>query len=255
MPSRLGQNFLVNKEAIKKIVQKLKIAEKDLVVEIGPGKGALTFPLLKSKLRSLVAIEKDAELAEELIALKEKRLEVIIGDALVEMPAVASSLGGLKYKLIGNLPYYITGYFFRTLAALDNKPELAVFMIQKEVAQRMTAEKGKMNLLAAAMQIWAEIKIEMTLGARDFKPEPKVSSAVISLKPKVVAGVNLAQYYTFIKILFKQPRKTILNNLRAAGYAKEIIEERMKEMKIKEEARAESLDLETIVKFSEKSFV
>src|SRR3989344_5282020 len=144
MYQKLGQHFLKNRSAITKIVSALELHGGDFVIEIGPGTGALTIPLAKKCAElncQLVAIEKDPLLAREL----SRKMSATRG--------------------VG------------TIGELEHKPALTVLMIQKEVAERLTAKPGKMNLLAAATQIWAEIKIIAKLKPNDFSPPPKVESA------------------------------------------------------------------------------
>ena len=241
MRQRLGQHYLRNKSAIGKTIAALELETGDKVVEIGPGKGALTLPLLE-KIKEikgrLTAIEKDGALIPELERAVDKLLskklevrslkfevkenhnhlanfEVEIGDALKILPTYNLKLKTNDWKLVGNIPYYITGHLFRVIGELPHKPSITVLMIQKEVAERVTAKPPKMNLLAAATQIWADISIIMTLKPADFEPEPEVYSAVIKLKVKSfkLEVKELENYYKFIKIAFKQPRKTLLNNL------------------------------------------
>lgn len=221
MSQKLGQHFLINKSAIDKIIAVLNLRKNDTIIEIGPGTGALTIPL-SEKCRELgckiIAIEKDPGLVE---SIKYKVLsmggEIIQGDALRVLPKIHTEylIPNTKYKLVGNIPYYITGKLLRILGELENKPELIVLTIQKEVAERVTAKPPKMNLLAAAVQIWAEPEIIMNLKSKDFDPPPKVDSAIIKLESRIqnLESKALERYYRLIRIIFKQPRKTLLNNL------------------------------------------
>ncbi len=225
MPQYLGQHFLKNKEKLQEIINALDLKNSDIVIEIGPGKGALTIPLLEEckKLNcKIIAIEKDGLLAGDLKEKfkSDKNIEIIEGDALKALSRLIqnSEFRIQNYKIVGNIPYYITGYLFRILGELENKPELIVLLIQKEVAERVCAGKGDMNLLAASVQFWAEPKIISYVSKKDFSPVPKVESAIIKLTPfKTIArdSIEKEDYYKFIKILFKQPRKMILNNLEA----------------------------------------
>lgn len=220
----LGQYFLINKSAIKKIIAALDIKPGETIVEIGPGKGALTIPLLK-EIRSkkydvrVIAIEKDPKLAFSVERLAvSKNLRVIVGDALKILPETTKhyTLYPKPYKLVGNIPYYITGHLLRIIGELKNKPELIALTIQKEVAERICAKAGEMNLLAASVQFWAEPKIIARLKPKDFSPSPKVDSAIIKLEIKPLISnyqLLITNYYRLIKIVFKQPRKTLLNNL------------------------------------------
>lgn len=212
MGSRLGQHFLTDKITLKKMVELLNIDKNDTVIEIGPGHGELTDELrIKNEELRIIAIEKDEKLVQFLRQkfVADKNIEIIHGDALKTLPSL---IRNPNYKVIGNIPYYITGYLLRTLGELDNKPSLIVLTTQREVAERICAEPPQMNLLSASIQVWAEPKIEMIIKRGLFSPPPKVDSAVIRLvvKEPTIEGEI---YYPFIKTLFKQPRKTILNNL------------------------------------------
>ncbi|MCL4437645.1 16S rRNA (adenine(1518)-N(6)/adenine(1519)-N(6))-dimethyltransferase RsmA [Patescibacteria group bacterium] len=263
----LGQHFLKNKAKLRKIVDALELKRGDVVVEIGPGRGALTFPLAE-KCKELdckiIAIEKDKELASE---LKEKfkdnkNVEIIEGDALKEIKSQISNLKNVK--IVGNIPYYITGYLFRIIGELERKPFLIVLLIQKEVAERVCAKPPKMNLLAASVQFWAEPKIIGYVSRKDFSPAPKVDSAIIKLSPKCSFShsqecwneqnkQNADNYYQFIKVLFRQPRKTAVNNIskfKNLNMTKEKLVEKLAGLGIKENARPQDLSVEQIIALS-----
>ncbi|MDO8585208.1 MAG: 16S rRNA (adenine(1518)-N(6)/adenine(1519)-N(6))-dimethyltransferase RsmA [bacterium] len=259
MPQKLGQHFLKNKAVIQKIIASLDLQPGETVIEIGPGKGALTVPLSRACTDAgctLVAIEKDSSLAAELAALKILGLEIITGDALEVIPQLASDykLKAISYKLAGNIPYYITGHLLRVVSELEVKPSRTVLMIQKEVAERLTAKPGKMNLLAAATQIWADISIIAALKPEDFSPAPKVDSAVIRIetkKHKSIKASELATYYAFIHAAFKQPRKTLLNNLsEAAGRSKADMLPPLQQLGFTEKTRAQELSVDDLIKLA-----
>jgi len=229
---------LINKDKIKKIVEALDLKEGDTVIEIGPGHGELTLLLARnfqfpiSNFR-IITIEKDKKLVQILQKkfASDKNIRIIEGDALKILPKLTKSykLKAKSYKIVGNIPYYITGYLLRVLAELERKPSLIVLTIQKEVAQRIIAlrqaqGKPRMNLLAASVQFWAEPEIIDYVSRKDFQPAPEVDSAVIKMVvrpalpyrevPVLKTSKNYSKnYYRLIKILFKQPRKTILNNI------------------------------------------
>ena len=270
MGNYLGQHFLINKKKIEKIIEALDLKSGDVVVEIGPGKGALTIPLCENCQKlgcKIIAVEKDKDLADDLknkiydLGL-DKNIEIIEGDALKTLPRLIhnSELRIKNYKIVGNIPYYITGYLLRILGELENKPSLIVLTIQKEVAQRVCAKPPKMNLLAASIQFWAEPKIIGSVSKKDFWPIPKVDSAIIKLTPLTLLvrssiQCNKGDYYKFIKILFKQPRKTILNNLefriknlefRAENRQK--LKEKLLKIGVDPQARPQNLSIEQILK-------
>ncbi len=215
----LGQNFLMNKSKLRKIADVLELKKGDTVIEIGSGHGELTEELrIKNKELRIIAIEKDTEFAKALKEKfsKDKNIEIIEGDVLKVLPVLFGGfkLQALSFKIVGNIPYYITGYLLRIVSELELKPELMILTIQKEVAQRISAKPPKMNLLAASVQFWAEPKIIGYISKKDFRPAPKVDSAIIKLKATSdKQQVKSENYYKLIKILFKQPRKTIFNNL------------------------------------------
>lgn len=224
MPRKLGQHFLNNRSAVKKIIDALELKKGEVIIEIGPGTGALTFPLAgicEEIGCRVVAVEKDKRLIETLrnsVEIYRNSVEIREGDILKILPEAKSDwkLGVENWKLTGNIPYYITGRLLRILSELELKPALTVLTIQKEVAERIAAQPPRMNLLAAITQFWSEPEIIATLKPRDFNPAPKINSAVIKLITKKIPSslFLVTSYPKFIKILFKQPRKTISNNLR-----------------------------------------
>ena len=259
MSQYLGQHFLKNKSAIKKIIASLDLHSGETIIEIGPGKGALTFPLLHECNRigaKFIAIEKDRELALKLFK-SDSELKIELGDALEILPKIITDykLPITGYKIVGNIPYYITGKLLRTISELEHKPELTVLMIQKEVAERACAKQGEMNLLAAATQIWAEPEILFTLSPEDFDPPPKVRSAVIRLELRsrnLELGI-IKNYYNLIHVIFKQPRKTLYNNLRdGLELPAENIKKALDDMKIDLKSRPQNLSIEQILDLSEK---
>lgn len=255
MSEYLGQHFLKNKAAIKKIIAALNLRGGETVIEIGPGKGALTFPVFHECNRvgaKFLAIEKDRGLALEIFQSEEK-IKIELGDALEILPAIVKNLR--NYKIVGNIPYYITGKLLRTISELENKPELTVLMIQKEVAERVSASQGNTNLLAAAVQIWAKPEILFTLPPEDFDPPPKVHSAIIKLKVKSekLKEEDLNKYYKLIHVIFKQPRKTLYNNLRdGLDLTSEDIKIALDNLKISLKSRPQDLSVEQIMSLSEK---
>jgi 16S rRNA (adenine1518-N6/adenine1519-N6)-dimethyltransferase len=247
MPRKLGQHFLRDDEALEKIAAGLEIKKTDVVVEIGPGHGELTRHLVEYRPKKLIAIEKDKCLAEALprnlsSLPTSTEFKIINADALKALP----SLRLRRYKLIGNIPFYITGRLLRELSELKNKPEIIVLTIQKEVAERITAQPPRMNLLAAITQFWADPEIIGFIPRGKFSPPPEVDSAIIRLFPKKTK--NPDQYYRFVKILFKQPRKTILNNLLAISKNREErTMEKLKKTGLVPSSRPQNLNTKMII--------
>ncbi len=251
MGQKLGQHFLKNKAAITKIIAALELRSGETVIEIGAGEGALTFPLVrecKNIGAEFMTIEKDRELAVTLFKT-DPEIKIKEGDALELLPLLTKNLH--DYKIVGNIPYYITGKLLRVISELEHKPTLTILMIQKEVAERIRSTAPDMNLLAAATQIWAEPKILFSLAPEDFDPPPDVKSAVISLKTKTDAIPE--NYFEFVHIIFKQPRKTLLNNLREGlPLPKEQIESVLNELRIDPKSRPQNVSIERIKELTEK---
>ncbi len=241
------------------------------MVEIGPGEGALTWPLVEKCAGlgcKILAIEKDEQLVDKMWKKGsgyrvqgigknvEEILEVVAGDALGELPKITSKLKAISYKLVGNIPYYITGQILRVIGELENKPSLTVLMVQKEVAERVAAKPPKMNLLAAATQVWADVSLLFSLKPKDFSPSPKINSSVIKLqlateyeKGHEYTKEKITNYYKTIKAVFKQPRKTLLNNIQENKKTGELENGRTK----KQEYKGEVLNILKKMGFDEKT--
>ncbi len=257
---RLGQHFLKNRGVIKAIVAALEITPKDTIIEIGSGLGTLTFPLADACARlgcRLIAIEKDKKLFEELVTKKKElgKSEIVCGDALTLINSFTHELE--NWKLVGNIPYYITGRLLRTIGESKRKPILSILMLQREVAERISAAPPRMNLLAAATQIWAAPHIIARLTPQDFSPPPKISSAVIALETRrapQLEGADLKNYYRFIRALFKQPRKTVWNNLRAGlSISETALARLLNEAHISKNARPQDIPLSVLIKLTAES--
>ena len=217
---RLGQVFLKNKAFLSKIIKAGGISSKDTVLEIGPGKGVLTEALLRAKAK-VIAIEKDPQLVD---FLKEKfktnknltLIQADIRDFLKKQDFYT------EYKVVGNIPYYLTSHLIHLLLELKHKPEIIILMIQKEVAQRIVAQPPKMNLLAVSVQFYSQPEIISYVPKSAFWPQPKVDSAIIKLTPLSVivypakGGADEATKQSFFKVVkagFSHPRKLLISNL------------------------------------------
>lgn len=260
---RLGQHFLKNTDAIKKIIATLDVQPGEIIIEIGPGKGALTLPLVENSASKIIAIEKDEILADELNKkIKEQgleNLEIIKGDALKILPDLIHNsqfiIPNSNYKIVGNIPYYITGKLLRTISDLKNKPKNCVLMVQKEVAERISSVPPYNNLLAAATSIWADVKIILKLKATEFDPPPEVDSAVIQLVPnkKILSEKELTDFYKLIHVIFKQPRKTLVNNIKdGLGLSREEIEKLLNSINLPLNSRPQDISVENILELAKK---
>ncbi len=226
---RLGQNFLIDKIVLNKIVKAADIKLTDVVLEIGPGTGVLTQELAK-KAKNIIAVEKDAKMCE---ILKEtlrdyENAEIINADILkIENQPYGESASRpeklienckLKienYKLVANLPYYITSPVIRKFLEIKNLPKLMVLMTQKEVAQRICAKPPRMNLLAVSVQFYAKPEIIDYVSKQCFCPQPKVDSAIIRISEIKKPRTNTGLFFKIVKAGFSQPRKKLVNNLLA----------------------------------------
>ncbi len=215
---KLGQHFLRDESAITKILSSLG-GDIKTIIEIGPGKGALTKPLAAALANNggrLISVEIDPSLANLARTWKLENLEIIEGDVLDVLPKLVSELKNQDYALVGNIPYYLTGFLLRKVSEFAKKPARTIFMIQKEVAERIVAKPPDMNRLSASVQFWAEPKILKIISKKNFDPPPKVDSAIILLETKSPREETAPEaYYSAVRALFSQPRKTILNNLAA----------------------------------------
>lgn len=213
---RLGQNFLIDKKVLRKIIETANLQPNDLVLEIGPGIGNLTQELAK-KAKKVIAIEKDPKMAE---ILKEKlkdfhNVEIITGDAL-KIPNTKYEIQNMKYKLVANLPYYIVSPVIRKFLELpETRPRLMVLMVQKEVAQRICAKPPDMSLLAVSVQFYAKPKIVSYVSKKSFWPVPKVNGAILKISAfnqRRKSAFN-QRFFRIVRAGFSQPRKQIINNL------------------------------------------
>jgi len=244
----LGQNFLVSRGICRRIVETAEISKRDIVLEVGPGVGNLTVELAK-KAKKVIAVEKDKKMIEILKdVLKNanvRNVKIVQGDILKLKPKTFD----LKiYKLVANIPYYLTSRLVRKFLEEKIKPRLIVLTVQKEVAQRICAKPPKMNLLAVSVQFYASPKITSFISKKCFWPSPKVDSAIIKIVlPKSVPliSVGLSLFFKIVRAGFSQPRKQLVNNLsKGLGIEKIKIKRWLLIEGIKPERRAESLNIE-----------
>ena len=257
---RLGQNFLVDRNAADKIVDALGEVSDRLVVEIGPGKGALT-DTLASRAGRLIAIELDRMLATEL-RYKYSRLgtvEVLEGDVLkIDFRTVLHrTIGPLadlrpikpsRAHVVGNLPYYITSDILLRLFEFHDQFEVILIMVQREVAERIAAEPGSRDfgLLSATSQLYCNVEDLFTLPPGAFSPPPKVHSSVLRLT--VAPRFNELQvapgdFIPFLRTAFSMKRKTLLNNLKES-YPQQRIKMAIENVGLRADVRAEAVGLD-----------
>ncbi len=220
----LGQHFLRSKTALGQIADASSLSSEDLVLEIGPGEGALTEVLLASG-ATVVAVETDKRaivvLGERFAeAIKKKQLLLIEGDIrnkeTQEKLFEESNLGTCAYKLVANIPYYITGYLFRLFLEILRQPTLMVFLVQKEVAQQIVAKNGKEGVLSLSVKAFGTPRLVANVKREAFSPPPKVDSAIIAIEHinhSRLASVSTEQYFKVVKAGLGSKRKMLLGNL------------------------------------------
>lgn len=247
--SKLGQNFLRDQNAAARIVAALGDLAGATVVEIGPGRGAITSSLA-AKASRVIAVELDYDLAAALRTQSDPaRVKVVEQDVLEFDFAAAANAAGTRLRVVGNLPYYITSPILRRLAGQHSAIETAVLMVQREVADRVTAHPGSRDygLLSVLVQSHGPVEPLFTLPPGAFSPPPQVHSTVFRWRfaPRFKElGVEQAGFLRFVGQAFAQKRKTLANNLRAAGFAPEFAYEALAQAGIDLKARAESLPIE-----------
>ena len=249
---RLGQNFLIDPNIVRKIVAAADLSPADTVFEIGPGRGALTEALSRA-VRRVVAVEIDPQLHR---LLQDRQadwpnVQLVCADALT-YPLETVSTGAI---VVANLPYYLsTPLLFRLLEQRHRFPRL-VLMLQNEVADRLVAEAGSADygILSVMAQYAAEITKVFRVSAQCFRPRPEVGSAVVSLRTKKETVLSLEEESTFarlVKSAFAHRRKTLVNSLRDEGYTSSVVMRALTDTGITATARAETLTLEQFVQLT-----
>ena len=212
----LGQHFLNNTHVLKKIVEAADVKPGDTVIEVGPGMGTLTDELLAAGAH-VIAVEKDRDLIAPLQEKykNNKNIEILEADIL-KFDLKRYALQATRYTVLGNIPYYLTSHLIRTVLETWPQPKVIVFTVQKEVAKRMTAKPPHMNMLAVLVQCYCDVKMVGVIKRGNFRPIPKVDSAIVKLSPsdsplsirgRAERVVNIAAQG------FKHPRKKLSNNL------------------------------------------
>ena len=254
--SKLGQNFLRDQGAIARIGAALGDVSGRTVIEIGPGEGAITRTLIE-RAGHVTAIEVDHELAVRLKAFfPAEKLTVVEQDVLQFDFAEAARAAGHRLPVAGNLPYYITSPILLRLAENHAALDRAVLMVQREVADRVVAEPGGRDygLLSVTAQMYGPAERLFTLPPGAFSPPPEVHSTVFRWRfaPRFAElGVEEASFFRFAKQAFAQKRKTLGNNLRAAGLEGGAIQAAFTATGISPQARAEALSIEELAGMSQ----
>jgi 16S rRNA (adenine1518-N6/adenine1519-N6)-dimethyltransferase len=279
-PSRhLGQNFLTDKSALNKIISAADLSPDDTILEVGPGLGVLTLELAK-RAKKIIAAEKDRKMAEILKHVLDdeniKNVEIIEGDILKLLASLnrtaitgkadlnfqllnkllITNYQSQNYKLVANIPYYLTSPLIRKFLETENQPSLIVLLIQKEVAQRICAKPPKMSLLSVATQFYAEPKIISYVSRKSFYPQPKVDSAIIRISPRAteiesLGRDSISNFFKLAKAGFAHPRKQLINNLSAGlDINREEIEKILLESNLKPTMRPSELSVDKWVELT-----
>ncbi|HPN54629.1 MAG TPA: 16S rRNA (adenine(1518)-N(6)/adenine(1519)-N(6))-dimethyltransferase RsmA [Candidatus Moranbacteria bacterium] len=256
----LGQNFLQDETVLKRIVESANLSQNDVVIEIGPGYGALTEKLAEVA-KKIVAIELDDRLIEMLRSKlhNKENVEIIHGDILkINLPKlVTSHLPPVnEYKVVANIPYYITAPIIKLFLETEFPPSEMILMVQKEVAERICAKAGEMSILAVSVQYYAKPEYLFTVPKTAFEPVPKVDSAVIKVirnkEQKTRNKDEVKKFFRIVRAGFSAKRKTLANNLSSSlKLDKKTVEEKIESIGFLKNVRAQELGVEDWKKLTE----
>lgn len=242
----LGQHFLISKKVVLDMIEAANVLVGDRVVEVGPGRGVLTRTLL-DRGAGVVAIEKDELLAEELKEIFSKEIKdgklVLLAEDILEIAdwteKKRTAFFGKKYKVVANIPYYISGALFELFLSLPIQPESITFLVQKEVAQRAVAKSGKESLLSLSIKCYGKPRYVRPVKKTLFRPIPKVDSAIITITDisrDFFSHFSEKDFFITTKKGFAHKRKLLKGNLNLATGA-------LTKAGLSEKARAEDLTL------------
>ncbi|EIW15872.1 MULTISPECIES: 16S rRNA (adenine(1518)-N(6)/adenine(1519)-N(6))-dimethyltransferase RsmA [Pelosinus] len=247
MSKKLGQNFLIDEHVVQSIVKAANITQDDAVLEIGPGIGTLTQGLAEAG-AAVTAVEIDRRLIEVLAKTLEgyENIRVVHGDIL--RIDIGKEVAAPRYKVVANLPYYITTPIIMGLLEAHMPVDILVTMVQKEVAQRMVAVPGTKDYgsLSVAVQYYTKPEIMFIVPPASFIPPPAVDSAVIrcTVREKPPVEVNERIFFRVVKAAFAQRRKTLSNTLKTTGVPAETLKVILEKAGIDGGRRGETLSLE-----------
>lgn len=240
----LGQNFLFDENVLARIVEAANVQPFESVLEIGPGLGSLTRVLAQTA-ASVTAVELD----QRFLPILQTELDYFENVRVIHGDILAQNLNELfaePYKVVANVPYYITGAILRHLLSAQQKPTTVVMTVQKEVAERITAVPPKMSLLAISIQLYGHAELLTTIKAGAFWPRPDVDSAVLRLNlfpEPLLPFVEEKEFFKIVKAGFSQKRKQLKNNLRQLGYNSDEVTAVLQAAQIDGRRRAETLTL------------
>lgn len=239
----LGQHWLKDRAILGEIADDAQLTPDDTVLEIGPGLGTLTSELLR-RAHEVIAVEYDSELARKLPAQFPGKLLTVHNADILDFDLDSLPAG---YKVVANVPYYITSKIVQKLMTAKNRPSIAVLLVQKEVAERIAARPGDMSILAVSAQVFAETSLGVEVPKEYFTPPPKVDSQVIVLRARsepLIPDEDMRAFFRVVKAGFSAKRKKLRSSI-AAGLAisKPAAEELLRHADINPDDRAEDLTL------------
>ncbi|MBP9802705.1 MAG: ribosomal RNA small subunit methyltransferase A [Candidatus Pacebacteria bacterium] len=255
-----GQNFLKSVLALNTIVEAGKVNKEDVVLEIGPGKGALTSKLLE-KAGVVIAIEKDRDLIEILEEKFKEEIEkgrfILINNDILELNVseLSAKENFIKYKIIANIPYNITGAILKKFLTENIQPSLMVLMVQNEVAKRIVANNEGESILSISVKAYGQPKNIMKVQKKYFSPAPKVDSAIILIDNInkdlfTKENINEEKFWSLVHAGFAHKRKVLISNLKNLDKNKDW-KEIFSKLNINEKIRAEELKVENWVKLTQ----
>jgi 16S rRNA (adenine1518-N6/adenine1519-N6)-dimethyltransferase len=208
----LGQHWLYDQASLQAMCVAADVRAGDVILEIGPGLGTLT-ELLVKRAGQVIAVEFDARLAADLPNRVPASNLTVVRQDILSFDFTSLPPG---YKIVANIPYYLTSHLIRVISETPNPPPTAVLLVQKEVARRVTARPGDMSLLSVSAQFYWQASLALEVPARLFIPPPKVDSQILILErriPPLFEDVGNKDYFRIVKAGFSQRRKTLLNSL------------------------------------------
>ena len=240
----LGQHWLRDREKLSHIADCADLSDQDVVLEIGPGLGTLTSELLRRS-GKVIAVEYDSELAKKLPAQFPGKNLQVVNDDILKFDLSTLPVG---YKVVANIPYYITSKIIQVLMTSANKPSIVVLLVQREVAERLAARPGQMSILAISAQIFADVSLGQIVKAECFTPPPKVYSQVVVLRQRqtpFLTDISEEDFFMVVKAGFSEKRKKLRSSLSGGLKMQKVeIEQALNAAKIDPNDRAEMLSLD-----------
>jgi len=251
MRASLGQNFLTNENIAEKIVKSAGLSSRDNVLEIGPGKGILTKYLARYAAKVLATeIDKGVCKICDNIIYKQglsNKAKIIEGDILkIDLPKLIEENNFQNYKVVANLPYYITSPIIRLLLETKYPPGEMILMVQKEVGERICAKPGQESILSISVKFYAEPELLFSVSRENFQPAPEVDSVVIRItRKKNPPKADAREFFSLVRAGFSSKRKMLVNNLSSSFHlTKTQLSETLKKAGLRPTQRAQELELE-----------